>query len=164
MLSNRRSLLGPSPTEAPNWKRATWNKRASSFTVGSTLAGTIHENSVIGDPQAEPHCISPSVLTTTTSDLPGYKVVKVIGSVYGCTTCALPKDGKALMKNARTGAEVKILTHVLYSARDLATERMVVDCVTRGGNAIVGMSFGDGEVVGCMHVSVNGTAVYIEPA
>lgn len=41
-------------------------------------------------------------------------------------------------------------------------ERMVLDCVSGGGNAIVGLSFTESEMMGCITVSVQGTAVYIE--
>lgn len=39
---------------------------------------------------------------------------------------------------------------------------MVMDCVSRGGNAIIGMSFTESEIAGCATVSVQGTAVYME--
>lgn len=105
-----------------------------------------------------------SVLTCTTPEIPGHRVVRVIGSVYGSTSAALPKDGvKLWLKTAcGMGAEVRSLTNIIYGARDSATDRMVMDCVSRGGNAIVGMSSTEGEIAGCATVSVQGTAVYIE--
>lgn len=60
------------------------------------------------------------------------------------------------------GAEVRNLTNLIYSMRDVAMERMVLDCVSRGGNAIVGLSFTESEMMGCITVSVQGTAVYAE--
>lgn len=112
-------------------------------------------------PETEPHCRTSSVLTATTDTLPGHRVIKVIGTVHGITTCAR-RDTKSFLKAAGTGNEAKSLTHMLYSARDQAIERMVKDCVTRGGNAIVGMGFGESEILGFAQVSCYGTAVFVE--
>ncbi|KAL5386531.1 hypothetical protein PMIN02_008481 [Paraphaeosphaeria minitans] len=60
------------------------------------------------------------------------------------------------------GSEAKSLTHTIYNARDQASERMIRDCISRGGNAIVGMGFSESEVLGFAQISVYGTAVYIE--
>lgn len=170
MLSNRRSLLGgpvagPMSIDKSNPNRGTWCRRASSFTVAPGTYGDGAPpvyNSTQSDGQ--PHCTSPSVLTSTTSELPGHRVVRVIGFVYGNTTAALPKDGvKMWLKTAcGMGAEVRSLTNIIYNARDAATDRMVMDCVSRGGNAIIGMSFTESEIAGCATVSAQGTAVYME--
>ncbi|KAF2113633.1 hypothetical protein BDV96DRAFT_115364 [Lophiotrema nucula] len=112
-------------------------------------------------PETEPHCKVASVLTATTDSLPGHRIVNVIGAVHGLTTCAR-KDTKTFLKAASTGSEAKTLTHMIYNARDQAIERMVRDCITRGGNAIVGMGFGESEVLGFAQVSVYGTAVFVE--
>jgi uncharacterized protein YbjQ (UPF0145 family) len=138
MLTNRRSMMMPS---AP---------RRDSFRP---------------DPPAEsePHCRTSSVLTVTTDTLPGHRIVKVLGTVHGLTTCAR-KDTKTFLKAAGNGSEAKSLTHMLYNARDQAIDRMVRDCISRGGNAIVGMGFGESEVLGFAQVSVYGTAVFVERA
>lgn len=60
------------------------------------------------------------------------------------------------------GSECRNLTNALYGSRDTATERMVLDCISKGGNAIVGMSYTESEIMGCLTVSVQGTAVYVE--
>lgn len=51
---------------------------------------------------------------------------------------------------------------MLYNARDQAIERMVRDCISRGGNAIVGMGFGESEILGFAQVSAYGTVVFVE--
>jgi uncharacterized protein YbjQ (UPF0145 family) len=51
---------------------------------------------------------------------------------------------------------------MLYQTRDQAIERMVKDCVARGGNAIVGLSFGESEIFGFAQISCYGTAVFVE--
>ncbi|KAI0839258.1 hypothetical protein F5Y06DRAFT_30818 [Hypoxylon sp. FL0890] len=112
-------------------------------------------------PENEPHCTAPSILTSTMPTLPGYRVINILGAVYGSTTYTL-KETKPLLKSLTTGSEVKNLTHITYNARDQAVERMTHDCVSRGANAIIGMSFEEKEVLGCVQVSVSGTAVYAE--
>ncbi|KAI0377544.1 hypothetical protein F5Y04DRAFT_176196 [Hypomontagnella monticulosa] len=146
MLTNRRSTLMVPPNV---------NGRPTSYQplAPQTLSSLKPEN--------EPHCTAPSLLTSTMTTLPGYRVARVIGAVYGSTTYAL-KDTKALMKAAAVGAEVKSLTHITYNARDQAVERMTRDCVSRGANAVVGMNFEEKEVLGFVQVSVSGTAVYVE--
>jgi uncharacterized protein YbjQ (UPF0145 family) len=130
------------------------NKRASSFAPGGPPPPTLNAEN-------EPHCRIPSVPTSTTPYLPGYRISKVFGTVHGITTCAR-KDTKSFLKAAQTGTEAKSLTHMMYNARDQATERMVKDCVSRGGNAIIGIGFGESKVMGFAQVSVYGTAVYVE--
>lgn len=110
--------------------------------------------------EGEPHSRTPAVPTSTTPYLPGYHTIKLIGTVYGMATVAR-KESKTFLKVSGTAPE-KGLTHMLYDARAQATERMVMDCITRGGNAIIGMSFGESEVMGSAVMSVSGTAVYVE--
>ncbi|KAF2649757.1 DUF74-domain-containing protein [Lophiostoma macrostomum CBS 122681] len=112
-------------------------------------------------PETEPHCRTTSVLTATTDALPGHRIVKVIGTVHGITTCAR-KETKTFLKAAGLGNEAKSLTHMLYNARDQAIERMVKDCISRGGNAIIGLGFNESEVLGFAQVSCYGTAVFVE--
>lgn len=113
------------------------------------------------DPQSEPHCQTPSVITSTTPYISGYRTVKVVGTVHGSATSTY-KDAKSFLKLAGSGVESKSLTHMLYNARDQATERMILDCISRGGNAIVGMGFNESEIFGFAQVTVYGTAVLVE--
>lgn len=176
MLSNRRSILGPMPTDGcteranicnprPAWRRSSFHV---TYPPPSSCAHAHADTPLPPNYKAtseQPHCRTPSVLTSTTSCVPGYAVKKAIGSVHGTTTGALPKDGVKLWSKSvcGMGAEVRNLTNLVYAMRDVATERMVLDCVSRGGNAIVGLSFTEGEMMGCITVSVQGTAVFIEP-
>ncbi|KAK6849937.1 hypothetical protein PG995_013770 [Apiospora arundinis] len=140
MLSNRKSMLA---VPAPN--------RASTFS-----------NAPAPQQQLHPFSRDPSVPTSTTPTLPGYRVVRTLGAVYGSTTCAR-KDTKSLLKSVTGfGSEAKNLTHLLYNAREQATARLIVDCLARGGNAVVGVGYGESEILGFAQVSVYGTAVYVE--
>ncbi|OTB01333.1 hypothetical protein M426DRAFT_221569 [Hypoxylon sp. CI-4A] len=144
MLTNRRSTFMVPPNG---------NKSASYQHGASNLSSSKPEN--------EPHSAAPSILSSTMTTLPGYRISKVLGAVYGSTTYAL-KDTKALLKAAGSGSEIKNLTHITYNARDQAVERMTRDCVTRGANAVIGLNFEEKEVLGFIQVSVSGTAVYVE--
>ncbi|KAF2702842.1 hypothetical protein K504DRAFT_496038 [Pleomassaria siparia CBS 279.74] len=137
MLTNRRSMMAPGPPA-----------RSASFKPDSSY-------------ETDPHCRTPSVLTSTTDTLPCHRVVKVIGTVHGLTTCAR-KDTKSFLKAVGSANEAKSLTHMLYNARDQAIERMIRDCISRGGNAIVGMGFGESEILGFAQISCYGTAVFVE--
>lgn len=172
MLSNRRSLLGPVATDnkahrvsvcnpRPAWQRSnTFNVNNPPTAYADAPPPNYHYTK-----DDQPHCTTPSVLTSTTPLVPGYAVKRTIGAIHGTTTGALPKDGiKLWIKSVcGIGAEVRNLTNLIYSLREAATERMVLDCVSKGGNAIVGLSFTQGEIMGCITVSVQGTAVYVEP-
>ncbi len=80
------------------------------------------------------------VITATTNDLPGYRVVRVLGTIYGLTVRARNwgADIGALLKSA-VGGEIGYFTRVMYTARNEAVERLVGECLGRGGNAILGM-------------------------
>ncbi|KAI1489502.1 hypothetical protein F5X96DRAFT_609646 [Biscogniauxia mediterranea] len=153
MLSNRRStMLGPSIGTRPT--------SCAAPPHSNTAAPPFH---AANHPDAEPHSTAPSVLTATTADLPGYRIVRVAGAVYGSVTyaCGKDKDTKSMFK-ARHG-EARALTHMAYGARDTALERMARDAVARGANAVVGLSFADSDVLGCFaQTAVYGTAVYVE--
>lgn len=154
MLSNRRSMLNvPSNT---NYIAPSTTRPRSAFAAGSLPPLTGLDN-----PESEPHSKTASLPTSTTPYLPGYRVTKLVGTVYGIATCAR-KDTKSFLKSVGNGQEARSLTHMLYSARDQATERMIVDCITQGGNAIIGMTFGENELLGFAQVSVSGTAVLVE--
>jgi uncharacterized protein YbjQ (UPF0145 family) len=54
------------------------------------------------------------------------------------------------------------MTSVIYAARDQAIERMVKEAVTKGANAIIGLEVRASEILGCVVVSVAGTACWVE--
>jgi uncharacterized protein YbjQ (UPF0145 family) len=145
MLSNRRSII-PAATDAN--PRLSYQARRASFGVVNTA-------------NTEPHYRTPSIITSTTSELPGYYVVNVIGAIYGSSTI-LRKDTKSLSKGVYDGTEAKGLTHMLYDAKDQSIQRMVIDCITSGGNAIIDMKFEQSEIFGIYQCSGSGTAVYVQ--
>lgn len=85
-----------------------------------------------------------------------------IATLYSIATCTRARDLKSLLKSLRFGDEPRALTHALYGARERAVERLTLDCVRMGANAVVGVAFAETEVLGVAQVSVSGTAVYVE--
>lgn len=103
------------------------------------------------------------VVTTTTNDVPGYKVVEVYGEVFG-----LIVRSRNMFSNIgasfRTvfGGEVRGYTTLLSESREQAVDRMRQAAAERGANAVIGMNFDTADIGGVMNeVAAYGTAVKI---
>ncbi|MFF4339100.1 YbjQ family protein [Kitasatospora sp. NPDC001540] len=108
---------------------------------------------------------SGGVLVVTTNDVPGHRVVKVIGEVFGLTVRSrhigsqIGAGLKSLM-----GGELKGLTKTLVETRNQAMERLVEQTKARGGNAVLMMRFDVTEAADVgTEVCAYGTAAVIEP-
>jgi len=87
------------------------------------------------------------VIVSTMNDIPGYRVVKVLGTIYGITVRSRNWGaGLASFFKSVVGGEIGYLTTLMYNSRNLAQERLVGECMARGGNAIIAMRFDQGEV------------------
>ena len=104
------------------------------------------------------------MLATTTFDVPGYRTVKCIGIVRGLTvrTRALPGG---IIGGLRTifGGRAGIFSDLCESARQESYDLMAELARKKGANAIVGMRYDTGPMVGAAEVLCYGTAVVIEP-
>jgi uncharacterized protein YbjQ (UPF0145 family) len=87
------------------------------------------------------------VITTTMNDLPGYRIVKVLGTIYGITVRSRNwgADIGAFLKSS-VGGEIRYFTNLMYTSRNSAVERLVGECLQRRGNAIIAMRFDQSEV------------------
>ncbi|TAL28334.1 MAG: YbjQ family protein [Alphaproteobacteria bacterium] len=105
----------------------------------------------------------PELLTTTTFDLPGFRVVKTIGIVRGITvrTRSLPMT---IIGGLRTliGGRAGIFTTLCETARDEAFQLMINHAFDLGANAIIGVRYDTGPMVGAAEVLCYGTAVVTE--
>ena len=103
------------------------------------------------------------VITSTTNDLPGYRIVKVLGTVYGLSVRSRNwgADIVSVLKSV-VGGELRYLTNMLYTSRNHAVERMLGEVMGRGGNAVLAMRFDIAEVMGFSQVCAYGTAVVVE--
>lgn len=104
------------------------------------------------------------MLMVTTEEIPGKKIVKVLGLVSGTTIRAkhIGKDIMAGFKNI-VGGELKGYTEMMEEARTEATNRMVANAQTMGANAITNVRLSTASLMqGAAEVYVYGTAVVAE--
>jgi uncharacterized protein YbjQ (UPF0145 family) len=104
------------------------------------------------------------MIVTTTDDLPGKRIVRVLGLVRGNTVrCRnIGKDLTALMKNI-TGGEVREYTKLMGECREQALDRMREEAAGMGANAVVGIRFMTSEIMEhAAEILVYGTAVVVE--
>ncbi|KAK4167052.1 hypothetical protein QBC43DRAFT_312031 [Cladorrhinum sp. PSN259] len=111
------------------------------------------------------HCFTETsgVITTTMFDVPGYRVVRVLGTVYGLTVRSRNwAAGFAMVMKSVAGGELKWFTNLLYNARNDAISRLVAEAQARGGNAVIALRFDSGDLEGFCQVCAYGTAAIIE--
>ncbi|KAH8797360.1 hypothetical protein F5884DRAFT_815127 [Xylogone sp. PMI_703] len=103
------------------------------------------------------------IITSTMNDLPGYRIVRVLGTIYGITVRSRNwgADIGSFLKSA-VGGELRYFTNLMYTSRNDAVERLVGDCMQKGGNAVIAMRFDCGEVNTFTHFCAYGTAVVVE--
>jgi len=104
-------------------------------------------------------------LIVTTDEIPGYRIVKVIGLVSGSVVRArhIGKDFLATIRNI-VGGEVTEYTELLAQAREDAINRMIQKARNLGANAVVGLRFATTAVAsGAAEILAYGTAVVVEP-
>lgn len=105
------------------------------------------------------------MLIVTSNDIPGYRVVAVLGEVMGMTVRAA-NIGANFVAGLRSigGGEVNEYTRLVYESRQQVMERMWGDAVARGANGIIAMRFDTGEIGQAFsEVCAYGTAVVVEP-
>jgi len=103
--------------------------------------------------------------TTTTFELPGFRVQKSLGVVRGITvrTRSLPMS---ILGGLSTlfGGRVGIFADLCESAREESFQLMLAHARKIGANAVVGIRYDTGPMVGAAEVLCYGTAVLVEPA
>ena len=104
------------------------------------------------------------MIVVTTSEVPGRRVVKVLGLARGNTIRArhIGHDFMAGLRNL-VGGEITDYTKMLAEAREQSLDRMKEDARRLGGNAVVCMRFSTSYVMGgAAELLAFGTAVVIE--
>ena len=104
------------------------------------------------------------ILITTIEQVPGYKIVKVLGVVKGSTVRArnIGRDIGAGFKSM-IGGEIKTYTAMANDARDEAYNRMVNSAIEMGANAIIGVRFMTSMIMqGASEMLAFGTAVVLK--
>lgn len=105
-----------------------------------------------------------SMIITTAENIEGKKIIKTIGYVKGSSARArnVAADVFALLKNI-IGGEVEEYSRLLQQTRDQAVERMKLDAVEKGANAIVAFRLQSSTIAqGASEVVAYGTGVLIE--
>ena len=106
------------------------------------------------------------MIIVTTENIPNYRVIEVLGPVFGLTVRArgIGKDIVASFKGLM-GGEINQYTEMLEDARKQAIDRMVKNATAMGADAIVMMRFDSGEIGQNMsEIIAYGTAVKIAKA
>ncbi|KAK1725027.1 YjfJ protein [Colletotrichum acutatum] len=111
------------------------------------------------------HCFTETggVITTTMFDIPGYRVTRTLGAVYGLsvrTRNIAASLGMAIKSLA--GGELRWFTTMLYNCRNDALGRVVSECKQRGGNAIICLRFDASDLGGFAQTCAYGTACVVE--
>jgi len=104
------------------------------------------------------------IITSTTTEIPGKKVVKILGVVRGNTIRArhLGRDIAAGFKQI-VGGEIKSYTQMLSQAREEAFNRMVNQAVELKADAIINIRFTTSNVMqGAAEILAYGTAVKLK--
>jgi uncharacterized protein YbjQ (UPF0145 family) len=106
------------------------------------------------------------MLISTMNDVPGYRVTKVLGEVFGLTVRsrnAFSQTGAGL--KSMFGGELKGMTKNLQTSREEVIERMAAEAEGRGANAVLAMRFDTSELGSTWtEICAYGTAVVIEQA
>lgn len=104
------------------------------------------------------------MIVVTTNEIPGKRVVKVIGLAKGNTVRArhVGQDILAFLKNM-VGGEVNNYTKLLAESREQALDRMVTDAESMGANGIIMVRFQTSMIMaGTAELLAYGTAVILE--
>ncbi len=104
------------------------------------------------------------ILTTTSNEVPGKKVVSVLGIVKGNTIRVrnVGVDFVASLKNL-VGGEVKTYTQMTTLAREEAFNRMINEAVELKADAVIGVRFATSVVMqGASEMLAYGTAVKLK--
>ena len=105
------------------------------------------------------------MIVATTENIPGHRVVRVLGLVRGNTIRARHL-GKDIMAGFRgiVGGEISEYTKLMGESREQAVDRMVAEAEALGANAIVMARFSTSQVMsGAAELLAYGTAVVVEP-
>ena len=103
-------------------------------------------------------------LTTTTFELPGYRVTKSFGVVRGIIVRSRSIVGTiGATLQTIVGGNITLLTNLCEETREHAFDLMLQHAAALGANAVVGMRYDATEIMqGVTEVLAYGTAVYVE--
>lgn len=106
-----------------------------------------------------------SVALYTTNYVPGYKVDRVIGLVYGITVRSRGL-GRNITAGLRSlaGGEIKEYTELAHQARQQSLDRLSEQAQSLGANAVISVMFDSTSISDYMdEIIAFGTAVQVSP-
>ena len=104
------------------------------------------------------------MIVTTGNEVPGKRIVEVLGVVRGSTVRArnIGRDIGAGFKNL-IGGEIKTYTDMIGQSREEAYNRMVNEAIEKGADAIISMRFMTSMIMqGASEMLAYGTAVKLK--
>ena len=110
-----------------------------------------------------PLAIQPGLVTTST-ELPGYRIVRTLGIVRGIVVRSRSIVGN-LAAGLQTvfGGNITLYTELCEKTREEAFELMLQQAAEHGANAVIAMRYDANEVMqGVTEVLAYGTAVQVE--
>jgi len=107
----------------------------------------------------------PNVIVTTTPYVPGCRITKVLGIVYGTSVRTRGLGGRFIAGlEAIMGGRGMAYLKELEKAREEALEELRSRAYSMGANAVVSVDFETNEILeGFIVITAFGTAVIIEP-
>jgi uncharacterized protein YbjQ (UPF0145 family) len=106
------------------------------------------------------------MIVSTTNDLPGYRIVRVIGLVRGITVrsrSVFGTIGGALQ--SLVGGNITLFTDLAEKSRQEALDLMIRHADEAGANAVIAMRYDAHEITdGITEMLAYGTAVVVEEA
>ncbi len=104
------------------------------------------------------------MIVVTTPSIPGYRVVKIIGPVYGLSIRTRGFWGKLVASiESFLGGEIKSFIEECEKARLQSIKIMIERAEKLGANAIIGVDFDTSDVLGTATIfTAYGTAVVVE--
>ena len=104
------------------------------------------------------------MIVTNTENVPGKKVVRIVGVVKGNTVRArhIGRDILAVFKNI-VGGEIEEYTKLIAEAREQSLDRMTDEAESLGANAVVNVRFTTSYIMqNASEILAYGTAVVVE--
>jgi uncharacterized protein YbjQ (UPF0145 family) len=104
------------------------------------------------------------MILVTSDDIPGKKVIKVLGLVRGNTIRArhVGRDFLAILRGI-VGGEISDYTKMIAESREQAVDRMIEEAQSMGANAVTTIRFSTSSMMqGAAELLCYGTAVIIE--
>jgi len=109
--------------------------------------------------------MSEDIIVTTTPDIPGYKIERVVGLVHGSSVRTRGLGGRLIAGiEAIIGGKGAAYLQELEKAREEALRNLKRKAREMGANAVIGIDFETTEILeGFIIVTAYGTAVVASP-